>query len=232
MDWTRAWIIVGMLSACGPQVSVSEDGDDGSDGGTSDASSTGNGPSTTTVSSSSGDPTSSTVADVATTDTPVLDFGTTLPDLSGTHLFAVAAVIDPAHPFQWLATISQTAQPGGAALTIELQSLALDPGATTTPRTPVGDPLVLDVLVDEEGGFGVELPQTMIPGAANPITGSDIVGTMILQGNVLDESLWCGSVTGMITQPLMLDLTGSTFAGTRLLGDGELPGDPIPAACP
>src|SRR5689334_21678454 len=98
MDWTRAWIVVGMLSACGPQVGVSED-DDGSDGGTSDDGSTGNGPSTSTA--NSGDPTSSTITDVATTDTPVLDFGEGLPNITGQHLFAVAVIIDPAHPLQW-----------------------------------------------------------------------------------------------------------------------------------
>jgi hypothetical protein len=215
-----------MLSACGPQVAADDDGSESDEDGSGDSSGGGSS-STPTASSSTG------VADVATTDTPLpLDVGSTLPDLSGTHLFAVAAVIDPAHPFQWLATIGQAEQPGGTALKIQLQSLALDQGATTTPRTPVGESLAVDIVVDEEGLFAVEIPDVMISGAANPITGSDIVGSMVLEGQVIDDERWCGTVSGMITQPLMLDLSGSTFAGTRVADISQLPGDPIPKACP
>ena len=56
-------------------------------------------------------------------------------------------------------------------------------------------------------------------------------GLELIEGDVLSDDLWCGDAFGMITQPLMLDLTGSTFAGTRIV-DGQLPGDPIPASCP
>jgi hypothetical protein len=34
------------------------------------------------------------------------------------------------------------------------------------------------------------------------------------------------------TQPLTLDLAGSTFASTQIQSITDLPGDPIPASCP
>ncbi|HWB75154.1 MAG TPA: hypothetical protein VG755_09360 [Nannocystaceae bacterium] len=217
-------------TGCGPKVGETEDGGGSesveSEGGGSSEESTVSGPSTST-----GPTTTTTNADDATTDTPQpLDVGSTVPDVTGTHLFAVAAVIDPSHPLQWFATVSEGGQPGG--LTIELQSLSLDQAATTTPREPVGEARVIDVVVEADGSFTVEVPDMLIPGAANPITGSDIVGTIILDGRVVSDDLLCGNVTGTITQPLMLDLTGSTFAGTRVPDISQLPGDPIPAACP
>jgi hypothetical protein len=72
----------------------------------------------------------------------------------------------------------------------------------------------------------------MVTGMANPITGSDIVATLALDGVIQSEDLFCGSVTGMVTQPLMLDLMGSTFAGVRVPSIDMLPGDPITVACP
>lgn len=209
-----------VLMGCGPRVAVDDGGDDSTeDGGTSS-----DGPSSTM--------TTTTVADVATTDVPMLDFGEALPDITGQHLFAVSVVIDPAHPFQWLADVTQTNHSGGATLKIELQPLALDTGATTTPRTPVGTALDVETEVGEDGSFVFALPGLMIPGAANPITGSDIGGDIVVQGTIESAALWCGTVSGTITQPLMLDLGGSTFAGTRVGSITELPGDPIPAACP
>lgn len=217
-------MVVVLLSACGPQVSVADEDGSGSDEGTSSG-----GPSSA---SSSAGPSTPTVPDVATTDSPMLDIGTPLPNITGQQLFAVAAVIDPAHPLQWLGQVTQTNHSGGATLKIELQPLALDVQSTTVPRTPVGMTVDTEATVNEDGSFVFELPGLMIPGAANPITGSDIVGDMVVQGVIVDSELWCGTVSGAITQPLMLDLQGSTFAGTRLQSIAMLPGDPIPAACP
>jgi hypothetical protein len=215
-------MIVAALSACGPQVSVSDEDGSGSEDGTS-----GGGPASSSAGSST-----PTVPDVATTDSPMLDIGTALPNITGQQLFAVAAVIDPAHPLQWLGTVTQTNHSGGATLKIELESLALDVQSTTVPRTPVGMTVDTEATVNEDGSFVFELPGLLIPGAANPITGSDIVGDIVVQGVIVDTDLWCGTVSGTITQPLMLDLQGSTFAGTRLQSIAMLPGDPIPAACP
>lgn len=163
-----------------------------------------------------------------------MDQGGALVDVSGDFLFALAAVIDPAHPLQFYATVTFTATADGGTLDMQLQPLSLDQGGTTMPRQPVGEVLPLvGVPVDASGGFMVTIDQpVMVTGMANPITGSDIVATLALDGVIQSEDLFCGTVTGMVTQPLMLDLMGSTFAAVRVPSIDMLPGDPITVACP
>ncbi len=163
-----------------------------------------------------------------------MDQGGALADVSGDFLFALAAVIDTAHPLQFYTTVTFTPEAEGGTLAMHLQPLSLDPQTTTTPRMPVGDPLDLPPTpVDASGGFSVMITQdVMVTGAANPITGSDIVATLNLVGAIQSEDLFCGTVTGMVTAPLMLDLTGSTFAAVRVPSVDMLPGDPITVACP
>jgi hypothetical protein len=140
-------------------------------------------------------------------------------DITGTHLFAISAVISPTTPLQFIATVQATTTSDGGTMTIDFQPLALDVGSTTTPRTPVGEPLRLPATpIDADGCFAVDLGETMVTGMANPITGADIVATLAIEGGTVSEDLWCGNVTGMVSMPLMLDLAGSTFAATRITG--------------
>jgi hypothetical protein len=163
-----------------------------------------------------------------------MDQGGALADVTGDFLFALAAVIDPAHPLQFYATVTFTPAPEGGTLDMQLQPLSLEQGGTTMPRQPVGDVLpLMGVPVDASGGFMVSIDQpVMVTGMANPITGSDIVATLALDGVIQSEDIFCGTVTGMVTQPLMLDLMGSTFAAVRVPSIDMLPGDPITVACP
>jgi hypothetical protein len=214
LGW-KSWsgVALGLAMACGPAV---DDSDSDSGNGSSE--------------SSSGGPQSSaeSAQDVATSTPPPPDLGGPDYNLVGDHLLAVSAVIDPAHPFQFIATVAgQENEPGGAVtLYMSLQPLALEVQSTTSPRTPVGDPIPLEARVDPEGGFSAALPDLMIVGTANPITGGDLAAAMTMMGSVGEQ--WCGTVAGMVTQPLMLDLQGSTFAFTRI--DGELP-DPVTSSC-
>ncbi|HWB75153.1 MAG TPA: hypothetical protein VG755_09355 [Nannocystaceae bacterium] len=229
----RSGTVIAMvvLVACGPTVPVSESGSAGGDS-TGNGSSSGADASVTTVASSSAGPSSSTSADDANTDAPAwFDLGP-WPHLGGEQLFAIALVVDPAHPLQWLAEVRQTDLSRGASLTVELHSLSLDPGATTTPRALVGSPNFFEGTFASDGSFAIELPEITVVGAANPITGSDLTLQLVLEGVVMDDQLWCGRVSGSITSPLMLDLTGSTFAGTPAYEGSQLVGDPIVAACP
>lgn len=163
-----------------------------------------------------------------------MDQGGALVDISGDFLFALAAVIDPAHPLQFYTTVTFTATADGGTADMQLQPLSLDQGGTVAPRQPVGEVLpLLGVPVDASGKFQVMIAQpVMVTGMANPITGSDIVATLNLDGVIQSEDLFCGTVTGMVTQPLMLDLMGSTFAAVRVPSIDMLPGDPITVACP
>jgi hypothetical protein len=204
------WVVLACVVGCGPVVDPE---------GTNSGSESGGGASDTGVPQ----PTTDDVADVAT-GTPIPEPGL---DLSGDYLLAMAAVIAPATPLQWRAKVVHDTATG--AIAMELQPLSLDPGSTTTPREPVGDALAASTALAADGSFAVDLGVVRIPGTANPITGSDIAATVVLDGSVAEPELWCGVATGMVTEPLMLDLTGSTFAFTRFVG--ELP-NPVVSACP
>jgi hypothetical protein len=73
-------------------------------------------------------------------------------------------------------------------------------------------------------------PQELaIPGAANPITGSDVVVNFELNGTLWDD-WYCGEVYGEIVSPISSPLDGSTFALLPLSGDEMLPLD-FPLGC-
>lgn len=205
-------MIASCLLGCGPV--IEPDATSGAEDGTTDA----------VVSTTD-------VIDPVTADAATSDPTAVLPpsELDGEYLFAVALVISPDTPLQWLATVDHDQGDGRVAMV--LQSLSLDQLSTTTPREPIGDPMVLELSLDENGRFGHEFGELYIPGEANPITGSDIRMTLVIEGTASGRALWCGEAFGMITQPLILDLLGSTFAMVPVDG-GVLPGDPIVARCP
>jgi hypothetical protein len=139
-------------------------------------------------------------------------------------------VVDPTHPIQYLASVEQTELPGGSSsLYVSLQRLTLDVLSTTSPRAPFGEPLDLMINVAANGEFTLALDHLDIPGPTNPMTGSDLLVSVHLEGNVDKVGQWCGTASGMVSEPLMLDLVGSTFAFTPVVDD-ELP-NPVTAAC-
>ena len=166
-----------------------------------------------------------------------MDVGGTLADVTGTFHFSLAAVVAATTPLQFIATTTFTADPaGGGQLDIDLQPLSLNVLATTEPREFVGDVVSLSFPVDESGAFMADLGEVAVTGAANPITGSDIVATLMLTGAIQDENVYCGVVNGMVTVPANIDLTGSTFAAIRInpedaMNPAALPDPPV-GACP
>ncbi|MCA9716914.1 MAG: hypothetical protein H6713_04905 [Myxococcales bacterium] len=164
---------------------------------------------------------------------PKEDLGGQLEDISGEFLMVVASVIDPTHPLQFLATQEFTPEGLGGRLTLTLQPLALEPQSIDTPRTPVGDSIVIpDIVVDEDGRYafpaGDGVYQTfMVTGAANPITGSDIVTELRYVGSIQSADFVCGIIEGNVIEPLMASLEGSTFSAIRVASSA--PGDlPVP----
>lgn len=151
--------------------------------------------------------------DEGTTGNPVL------PDITGDHLLAVSIVISPDTPLQYVATIVQTPDGDGALLDVELQPLTLDVGSTTDPRLPFGPPMMFDdVAVAADGTFSLSIPVLDVAGETNPITGSDAQAmNVVLDGTIMADDFWCGTVAGDLTVPLRLDLAGSEFAGTALM---------------
>ncbi|MBC8068366.1 MAG: hypothetical protein IAG13_08540 [Deltaproteobacteria bacterium] len=220
--WSCTAITIALLG-CGPAVDVD---DDGSSSDADDATGSAQDGGTSNAAEAEAD----SANDEATGMPIPFDLGGPSSALSGEYLFALAAVIDPGHPFQFHArVVAEDDASGGAILEIMLQPLALDVLSTNAPRTPVGDPIPIVIGVGPDGEFGAELPELRVTGAANPITGSDLVATVGLRGSTDDGDVWCGDAYGTVTQPLTLDLVGSTFSFTRL--DGDVLPDPVIAFC-
>ena len=93
-------------------------------------------------------------------------------------------------------TISMTLQP--LKTDIDINTSEARPDA----RTPVGDPSTVEGIVfNEDGTFTADLGDVIVAGEANPISGSRIESTMVLQGIVASTEVFCGTVTGMATLP-------------------------------
>jgi hypothetical protein len=196
---TRVWLVGAcvLAIACGPNIATETMEDDESDGDTSAGDTSGG------QSSSSSD----TGRDPVSSTTSRLDVGGPDGRVDGPYLLAVAAVINPQTPFQWIA---QTRLNGGQ-LDLVLQPLSLDVGSTTAPRLPYGEALIYSDIPVIGGCFTLDMGAVTIPGPTNPITGSDIEGILVLDG-CFDGANYCGTVTGRISSPIELDLAGSTFA--------------------
>ena len=82
----------------------------------------------------------------------------------------------------------------------------------------------------DDGSFSWDVGVLMIPGEANPITGSDIVAS--IQAEVVPQgSPYCGSVDGEVMSPISAPLAGSTHAMTSIESVDALPLE-FPVACP
>lgn len=115
--------------------------------------------------------------------------------------------------------------------TFTFQPLSLDVGSKTEPQEPVGEPLIFTgVEFDANGNFSIDMGLVMVTGAANPVTGSDLEATLVLDGHVVHVDALCGDVTGILMSPLEADLSGSTFAMIRLADPDMLP-DEFPYRC-
>lgn len=169
---------------------------------------------------------------------PKMDFGApTLPDagagetetdggglvVDGTYLVAVDTVVNPGLPLQFLGEVEADIDPAGnGTIIVTFQPLSLAPMSTTEPREEVGEPITIE---GDVKSFSFTLPfgETMVTGAANPITGSDIVADLALEGTIRSVDAWCGSVTGQVLSPIQVPLGGSVFAATRLADRDERP---------
>ncbi len=167
-----------------------------------------------------------------------MDVGGSLADVTGTFHFSLTPTpVSATTPFQFIAETTFMANAdGGGELVFSLQPLSLDVGSTSTPREFVGEVITVTTQVDAGGAFMEDLGEVTLEGAANPITGSNILATLQLTGAIQDEDVYCGIVNGMVTMPISLDLSGSTFAAVRINPeDATNPAalaDPPIGACP
>jgi hypothetical protein len=143
-------------------------------------------------------------------------------------LWAINSSLAPSIPFQAIVNLT----PGTGTVDLTLQWLSLDIGSTTAPRQPVGDVYAYPALaVDATGTFYWDTGIILIPGAANPITGEDLVVSM--QANVIPIGVpaYCGVLGGTVTSPVQVPLDGSTHAMTEVTAVTNLPVD-FAVACP
>lgn len=218
----RRVILAGLLAAVGCQnntIELLDDDGTGPAGSSSDGSGDG---------TADGRPT--TTEPMMTTMTTSADTGVPSTIEDGWWLMAVDTPLSPGLPLQFLVEVVQVA-PG--SYNLAWQSLSLDPGSTTAPRMPVGDVRTVGGLA-LGGGAPLQFYSGVaaIPGAANPITGSDMTIDIYFDGMEIGDP-YCGVVSGDVKEPLQTSLAGSTFATTRLTATdpASLPVD-FPVACP
>lgn len=144
----------------------------------------------------------------------------------GEYFVALHAVIAAETPFQFVGTVKIDAD----LVSMSLTPLSLEVLSVDSPREPLPPPIELFGNVDDLGVFTIAAPDLQISGLANPITGSDIVVSLTIQGRA-EGDLICADVTGMVTVPANIDLQGSRLTAMPLPADGELP-LPSEIGCP
>ena len=138
-------------------------------------------------------------------------------DFSGRYLFALETTLAPGSAllFQVDATVASDLS------TFELVVQPLTTDMNASPRTLVGDVATYpDIAYAEDGSFELDFGEASVPGAANPISASDIVSDVQLTGTAIaadnqHPALLCGKAGGMVTVPITVDLAGSTFGAVR-----------------
>lgn len=211
MRWTWICCVAVVGLGCGPAVEPESE----AGGSTGPAASTGSSGVNETVA-----PTDPSVTEGSSGDGTESSGGVTTgaPTLDGEFFLAIYATpVAPTTPFQFIADVKA----GDGQVVMSLTPLSLDIASVDTPREPVPPPFEVSGPIDADGFFAIEVPELLIPGATNPVTGSDIVASATLEG-VIEMDRICGRVSGMITVPANIDLTGSSLAGVRLDG-GPLP---------
>lgn len=138
-------------------------------------------------------------------------------DWSGSYLLALSTTLSADSPLLFAvdAELSEDLE----RIELTLQPLTTD--GDDEPRTPIGDSFgISDIAYEEDGTFSADLGDVSVPGRANPITGSDIVASVQLSARTQDARderpiIFCGQVSGMVVEPIALDLSGSRFGAVR-----------------
>lgn len=131
----------------------------------------------------------------------------------GQYLLAISVVIAPTKPIVALTDLTTPPLNGGAGLSLDAQPLL-----ASDRQTPTGPKIALGPFpIDSQGGFVANIPGLQVTGLANPVTGGDITADVVLTGNLCgDGRFFCGTVTGQVQKPTVLNLQGSTFTLTRV----------------
>lgn len=143
-------------------------------------------------------------------------------DISGAFLLSIQTSLGGPLRFVVEGELTQN-KDGSATADLTFQPIITPSNAcpSDTPGEPIGDALDLSGLeINADGEFDVLQEGATAPGAANPITCSDIVADIQFIGTLQNEDLFCGDVGGMVMMPVSLPLSG-TFGAVRIAGPGE-----------
>jgi hypothetical protein len=101
--------------------------------------------------------------------------------------------------------------------------------ATANPDTDA--PLVeTDSVVAADGTFDLVADPLVLAAGSTPGLNTDVHASVVLHAATQSPMAFCGTATGDVTQPLALDLSGSTFAARRD-DDGTLAITDVPQSC-
>lgn len=159
------------------------------------------------------------------TGTPPTDLPAEGLDMSGIYLLALETSLGPDTPLQFITTVEETLNADGSGVAnFHFLPLSLAVGSQTDPRMcdacMDGGLIFNDIPISAAGEFTLDMGVVSVCGASNPVTGSDIVASLVLEGHIVHADAMCGEISGMLMMPLEYDLAGSPFAMLRLADDG------------
>ncbi|MBL4633071.1 MAG: hypothetical protein JKY56_04320, partial [Kofleriaceae bacterium] len=150
--------------------------------------------------------------------------GGELPDISGEFYLQLAPSLAPTALLQFIATTTLDKTVDPALLTLTLQPLCAQE-AQCTLRQPIGNPFtVMSIEVNEQCQFETDITGMPVPGGANAISGSDLIGNLVMLGNIIEPDFYCGIINGeAIVGGAGIPIDGSDFGAVRItpgtLGD-------------
>lgn len=155
--------------------------------------------------------------DADTTDAPMVDM---IPNVDGVWLLAVNPSVAPGSFVQIAVTWDVTSNGATGELDGSYQPLTtFGQPPDGTGRTPVGAAIIAnDAAIDNTATFAAHLVG-ILPGPANPVSGTEYNIDITLTGTIRSETFVCGTVAGTVGP---LNVSGSTFAAIPTA-------DPLPA---
>lgn len=154
--------------------------------------------------------------------------GGEIPDVSGEFYLALSPSFAPDALLRFQASTTLSA---GAATTIAISLQPICVNDQCTVGEPVGDPILVDAVdVTSDCTFEAQLVDAFIPGGANPVSGSDIIGNIQMLGSLKDTDLYCGVANGTAdVSGSKIPIDNSSFGAVRITGENF---PEAVAACP
>jgi len=149
-------------------------------------------------------------------------------EVEGNVFLAVSLSIAKTLPVTLAGTLESPEVNGRPSILLKLSALNY-----SDRKTPVQTEIIPrgPYVIDETGSFTAELPQEVIPAAANAVTKQDSESQVTLTGKVCGKSdFYCGTLVAQIIQPALPNVQG-TYALTFVDDLATIPPDPVYINC-